>query len=106
MATNPVRVPEAVHDEVHTAARLFGCNASELLEHAWHSFRQSPEFVTEFEQARKAFSSAISTRSPLICTNSLHSGPSDEPIRSKRCGKRRRSALSHRGATVTLCSFV
>ncbi|MGP8150756.1 MAG: hypothetical protein ACLPXU_08720 [Acidimicrobiales bacterium] len=56
MATNPVRVPEAVHDEVHTVARLFGCNASELLERAWHSFRQSPEFVTEFEQARKAFS--------------------------------------------------
>jgi hypothetical protein len=26
------------------------------LERAWHSFRQSPEFVTEFEQARKAFS--------------------------------------------------
>jgi hypothetical protein len=45
-----------VHDEVHTAARLFGCNASELLERAWRSFRQSPEFVTEFEQARKAFS--------------------------------------------------
>jgi len=56
MATNPVRVPEAVHDEVHTAARLIGCNASELLERAWLSFRQSPEFVTEFEQARKAFS--------------------------------------------------
>lgn len=56
MATNPVRVPEAVHNEVHTAARLLGCNAAELLERAWESFRQSPAFVAEFELAQKAFS--------------------------------------------------
>ena len=57
MATNPVRVPEAVHDEVHTAARLFGCNASELLERAWHSFRQSPESVsyTHLRQCRGGY---------------------------------------------------
>ncbi len=56
MATNPVRVPEAVHNEVHTAARLLGCNAAELLERAWESFRQSPAFLAEFEVAQKAFS--------------------------------------------------
>jgi hypothetical protein len=56
MATNPVRVPEAVHNEVHTAARLLGCNAAELLERAWESFRQSPAFIAEFELAQKAFS--------------------------------------------------
>jgi hypothetical protein len=56
MATNPVRVPEAVHNEVHTAARLLGCNAAELLERAWESFRQSPAFLAEFELAQKAFS--------------------------------------------------
>ncbi len=56
MATNPVRVPEAVHNEVHTAARLLGCNAAELLERAWEAFRQSPAFIAEFDLARKAFS--------------------------------------------------
>jgi hypothetical protein len=56
MATNPVRVPEVVHSEVHTAARLLGCNAAELLERAWNSYRQSPEFVADFEVAQKAFS--------------------------------------------------
>lgn len=55
MATNPVRVPEAVHNEVHAAARMLGCNAAELLERAWQSFRQSPAFIAEFELARKAF---------------------------------------------------
>lgn len=54
--TNPVRVPTTVHGEVHAAARLLGCNASELLERAWESFRRSPEFATEFELAQKAFS--------------------------------------------------
>ena len=56
MATNPVRVPAAVHNEVHTAARLLGCNAAELLERAWASFRESPGFLAEFELAQKAFS--------------------------------------------------
>lgn len=56
MATNPVRVPQAVHNEVHTAARLLGCNAAELLERAWESFRRSPGFLAEFELAQKAFS--------------------------------------------------
>jgi hypothetical protein len=56
MATNPVRVPEEVHTEVQAAARLLGCSAPELLERAWTLFRQSPEFVSEFELAQKAFS--------------------------------------------------
>ena len=56
MPTNPVRVPEAVHNEVHTAARLLGCNAADLLERAWESFRQSAAFIAEFELAQKAFS--------------------------------------------------
>ncbi|MGK2957729.1 MAG: hypothetical protein ACSLFB_04880 [Acidimicrobiales bacterium] len=56
MVTIPVRVPESVHNEVHTAARLFGCNAAELLERAWESFRQNPEFLAEFEETQKAFS--------------------------------------------------
>ena len=56
MVTNPVRVPEAVHNEVHTAARLLGCSAAELLERAWESFRRSSAFIAEFELAQKAFS--------------------------------------------------
>jgi hypothetical protein len=56
MATSPVRVPESVHAEIGAAARLFGCNAAELLEQAWNSFRQSPQFVHDFEMAQKAFS--------------------------------------------------
>jgi hypothetical protein len=64
--TSPVRVPEVVRGEVLAAARLLGCNAAELLERAWESFRRSPEFVEEFDLARKAFSvgdlDIISTR--------------------------------------------
>ncbi len=56
MATNPIRVPESVHSEVHAAARLLGCNAAELLARAWAAYRQSPEFVAEFEYAQKALS--------------------------------------------------
>jgi hypothetical protein len=56
MATNPVRVPAAVHSEVLTAARVLGCSAAELLERAWEEYRQSPAFREEFEQAQKAFS--------------------------------------------------
>jgi len=56
MATKVIRAPEAVHSEVHAAARVLGCNPSELLERAWESFRQSPEFAEDFDLARKAFS--------------------------------------------------
>jgi hypothetical protein len=56
MATNPIRVPEDVHLEVLAAARLIGCNASELMERAWNLYRQTPEFVADFELAQKAFS--------------------------------------------------
>lgn len=56
MATNPIRVPESLHGEVHAAARLLGCNAAELLARAWEAYRQSPEFVAEFERAQKALS--------------------------------------------------
>lgn len=56
MATNPIRVPDTVHGEVHTAARLLGCNAADLLARAWEAYRQSPEFVSEFEFAQKALS--------------------------------------------------
>lgn len=52
MATSPVRVPEAVHSE----ARVLGCNATDLLERAWRSFRHSPEVVAEFEFTRSALS--------------------------------------------------
>ncbi len=56
MATTPIRVPETVHSEVHAAARLMGCNAAELLARAWEAYRQTPEFVADFEYAQKAFS--------------------------------------------------
>lgn len=55
VATNPIRVPESVHTEVHAAARVLGCNAAELLERAWDAFRQTPEFRADFEFAQKAF---------------------------------------------------
>jgi hypothetical protein len=54
MATTPMRVPESVHQEVSSAARLIGCNAPELLERAWISYRQSPEFLDDFRTAQKA----------------------------------------------------
>ena len=56
MATNPIRVPESVHGEVHAAARLLGCNAADLLARAWEAYRQSPEFRSEFEFAQEALS--------------------------------------------------
>lgn len=56
MATNPIRVPESVHSEVHAAARVLGCKAAELLARSWEAYRQSPEFVAEFEYAQKALS--------------------------------------------------
>ncbi len=55
MGTNPIRVSETVHAEVGAAARLLGCNAADLLEQAWTSFRQSPQFLHDFEIAQKAF---------------------------------------------------
>jgi hypothetical protein len=55
MSTNPVRVSAEVHAEIHAAARLFGCNAAELLQRAWESYRQTPEFQSDFELAQKAF---------------------------------------------------
>jgi hypothetical protein len=56
MADGPVRDRGAVHSEIHAAARLLGRTASEVLTPARQSFGQSPEFVVEFELARKAFS--------------------------------------------------
>lgn len=56
MSTNPIRVTEAVHREVHAAARVLGCNAAELLERAWSCYRETPEFGKEFHLAQKAFS--------------------------------------------------
>jgi cyanophycinase-like exopeptidase len=53
---SPVRVPEAVQSEVDGAARVLGCNATDLVDRAPRSFRQGPEVVAEFELARKAFS--------------------------------------------------
>lgn len=56
MATQPVRVPDEVHEEVQNAARLLGCTSGELLARAWLAFRQSPEFREEFTFFQKAFS--------------------------------------------------
>jgi hypothetical protein len=56
MATQPVRVPDEVHEEVQNAARLLGCTSGELLARAWLAYRQSPEFREEFAFFQKAFS--------------------------------------------------
>lgn len=88
VATNPVRVPEDVHGEVLVAARLLGCNAAELLERAWQSFRQSPEFIGEFESARKAFAAG-----DLDSVASRLAGQSTE-----RARRRADAVLSLRGA--------
>jgi len=56
MTTVPVRVPEEVHSEVQTAARVLGCSSSALLERAWLSFSRSPEFVDAFQLAQEALS--------------------------------------------------
>jgi hypothetical protein len=56
MATQPVRVPNEVHEEVQNAARLLGCTSGDLLARAWLSYRQSPEFREEFAFFQRAFS--------------------------------------------------
>jgi len=55
MATQPVRVPDEVHEEVQNAARLLGCTSGELLARAWLAYRESPEFREEFASFQKAF---------------------------------------------------
>lgn len=55
MPTQPIRVPEPVHAEVHAAARLLGTPASELMRAAWEAYRESPEFRETFACAQKAF---------------------------------------------------
>jgi hypothetical protein len=52
--TMTMRVPEDVHHEVQSAARLLGCPPAELLERAWSSYRQSLEFKEDFSFAQKA----------------------------------------------------
>lgn len=54
MATLPIRVPEEVHHEVRTAARVLGCSTSALLARAWAAYSRSGEFVRAFEQAQEA----------------------------------------------------
>jgi hypothetical protein len=54
MATAPMRVPQHVKDEVESAARLVGQTPGELLEEAWKSYRESPNFRADFEAAQKA----------------------------------------------------
>lgn len=65
-ATKTIRVPEAVHDEVYSAARLFGVSPAELLERAWTAYRNSSEFADDFTFYQKAFAtgdlSAITAR--------------------------------------------
>jgi hypothetical protein len=55
MASQPVRVPDEVHEEVQNAARLLGCTSGELLARAWLAYRQSPEFREQFGFFQKAF---------------------------------------------------
>lgn len=57
MATRPTRVPEDVHQELQAAARILGRSPGELLERAWHAYRQSHEFRDDFTLAQKAFAS-------------------------------------------------
>lgn len=56
MASKPTRIPGKVHDEVQAVARVLGRSPGELLEQAWASYRESPEFRDEFAQVQKAFS--------------------------------------------------
>jgi hypothetical protein len=52
--TTTIRVPEAVHNEVRSAARMFGCTPAELLERAWSAYRDSPEFAEDLSFFQKA----------------------------------------------------
>lgn len=45
-----------MRDEVQAAARMFGCDASELLTRAWQEYRTTPQFVHDYETMQKAFS--------------------------------------------------
>ena len=55
MASQPVRVPDNVYEELQNAARLMDCTPGELLERAWTSYRQTPEFTDDFTAFQKAF---------------------------------------------------
>lgn len=55
MASQPVRVPDNVYEELQNAARLMDCTPGELLERAWSSYRQTPEFTEDFTAFQKAF---------------------------------------------------
>lgn len=55
MATRPTRVPEDVHDEVQSIARVLGQSPGELLERAWRVYRETPEFRKDFARVQKAF---------------------------------------------------
>ncbi|MGQ0826439.1 MAG: hypothetical protein ACT4OX_15650 [Actinomycetota bacterium] len=57
MASQPVRVPNEVYEEVQNAARLFDCTPGELFARAWESYRESPEFRDDFHTFQKAFAS-------------------------------------------------
>jgi hypothetical protein len=55
MASQPVRVPDSVYEELQNAARLIGCTPGELFERAWSSYRESPEFTEDFTAFQQAF---------------------------------------------------
>jgi len=50
-----LRVPDQVHSEVTTVARLFDQTPGELLRRAWDAYRQTAEFQDDFAFAQKAF---------------------------------------------------
>ncbi len=55
MPSQPVRVPHNVYEELQNAARLMDCTPGELLDRAWSSYRQTPEFTEDFTAFQKAF---------------------------------------------------
>lgn len=55
--TKVVRVPTQVGQEVSAAAQILGVNSADLLEAAWASFRNSPQFKEEFYKYQTAIAS-------------------------------------------------
>jgi hypothetical protein len=55
--TKPIRVPRQVGIEVHAAALVLDMTSAEVLEQAWISYKQTPQFKEDFLSYQQAFAS-------------------------------------------------
>jgi hypothetical protein len=56
MASRPVRIKDETYTEVSGVARVMGATPGDLLGRAWAVYRETEEFRSRFEFAKKAIS--------------------------------------------------